>query len=178
MNMTDWDVEIDDSQIQENSSNNGDKTAFVILPAGNYKFTIAKVEHSTYQPKPGKETGITAPCKLIKLFVIVDGGALGKAGCDDNLYAWPSCLFRAIMVLKSIGEIQDGFKGALGDHFDALKGGEGVCKIKVEKYTKRDGSAGEKNVIERYYKPSEKVELASSNQTSSNPSENFDDIPF
>lgn len=156
--MTDWDLEIDDAEVKESSGGNTD---FVVLPKGNYKFSITKVEHATFQPKAGKQGGIDKPCKQIKLGIIVDGGALGKSWVDDNLFAWPSCLPRILSVLKSIGEIQDGFKGKIGDHLDALKGAEGVCKVDVEKYhSNKYNQDMEKNVIKVYFKPSEKVELS------------------
>ena len=155
--MTDWDLEVDDAEVKESSGGNAD---FVVLPKGNYKYTIAKVEHTTFQPKAGKQGGIDKPCKQIKVGVIVDGGALGKSWVDDNLYAWPSCMFRILSVLKSIGEIQDGFKGKISEHTDALKGGYGTCAVDTEYYTSnKDGKTYQKNVIKRYYKPSENVQL-------------------
>lgn len=150
MEFNDWDMEVDDSQVEQSSGSND---GFKVLPAGKYSFTIAKVEHSVYQPKDGKTTGITKPCKMIKLGIIVDGGPAGHSFVDDNLYCWPNCLHRVMSVLKSIGAISDGFKGTLP--IDELKGGTGVCRVKVKTYPKRDGSEGERNEIDTYYKASE-----------------------
>ena len=156
----DWDMEIDADEISAESGSS-EKKDFVVLPDGNYKFTITKVEHTTYQPKEGKTTGITAPCKQIKLGIVIHGGAAGNSWADENLFCWKTTLFKALLVLKSIGAIPEhGFKGA--PPIDQLKGGEGVCRIKTETYAKRDGSGeGTKNVIDRFYVPSEaaKVQL-------------------
>lgn len=150
---TDWDCEIDDAEVEASAPQN-EKTEFTVLPDGVYKFTVAKVEHSVYQPKEGKTTGITKPCKQIKLGIIVDGGASGKTWSDENLYCWPSCLFRVLLVLKSIGAIPEhGFKGAMP--IDQFKGGEGVCHVKKESFKRNDGTQGEKNVIDRFLLPSQ-----------------------
>lgn len=158
--MNGWDVEVNDTEVSENGKGGGD--GFIVLPSGTYKFTINKVEHKNYQPAAGKSGGINKPCKQIKLGIIIDGGALGKSWADDNLFAWHSCMFRTLSVLKSIGEIKDGFVGKPSDHFDALKGGEGVCEIETESYvSKKDGQTYQKNVIKKYYKPTEKFTLSS-----------------
>lgn len=128
MEWNDLDIVIDDAEVKDG----GSKTDFVMLPKGEYPFTIAKVEFKNYQPKPGKTTGITKPCKQITLGLVVDGGDKGKAWVDENLYFYPTCMFRVLSVFKSVGLISDGYKGSLP--WDQLKGAEGRAKFDVETY--------------------------------------------
>ena len=128
MEWNDLDMVIDDAEVKDSES----KTDFVILPKGEYSFTVAKVEFKNYQPKPGKTTGITKPCKQIVLGLVVDGGDKGNAWVDENLYFYPTCMFRVLSVFKSIGLISDGYKGSLP--WDQLKGSEGRAKFEVEQY--------------------------------------------
>lgn len=128
MEWNDLDMVIDDAEVKDS----GSKTDFVTLPKGEYPFTIAKVEFKNYQPKPGKTTGITKPCKQIVLGLVVDGGDKGNAWVDENLYFYPTCMFRVLSVFKSVGLISDGYKGSLP--WDQLKGSEGRAKFEVEQY--------------------------------------------
>lgn len=129
MEWNDLDMVIDDAEVKQSTDNNDD---FVILPKGEYPFTILKVEFKNYQPKPGKTTGITKPCKQIALGIKVNGGDKGSAWVDENLYFYPNCMYKILSVFKSVGLISDGFKGALP--WDQLKGSEGRAKFEVEQY--------------------------------------------
>lgn len=145
----DLDVVIDDAEVKDEG---GQNTEFVTLPKGTYPFTVSKVEYSQYQPKPGKATGITKPCKLIKVGLLVDGGDAGKGWCDENLYFYPTCMFKILMLFKSVGLISDGFKGSLP--WDQLKGSSGTAKFDVETYhSKKYGDERKRTIVKQFVKP-------------------------
>ena len=147
MEWNDLDMVIDDTEVKDS----GSKTDFVTLPKSEYPFTIAKVEFKNYQPKPGKTTGITKPCKQIVLGLVVDGGDKGRAWVDENLYFYPTCMFRILSVFKSVGLISDGYKGSLP--WDQLKGSEGRAKFEVEKYhSTKYGEEREKMIAKSFIK--------------------------
>ena len=165
----DLDAVIDDSAVKENT---GDNDEFVLLPKGTYSFQIKKVEFSNYQPKPGKTTGITKPCKKIVVGLIVDGEDAGHDWVDDNLYFYPTCMFRILSLFKSLGLISDGYKGSLP--WDQLKGASGTAKFDVESYhSVKYGDERERMVVKQYVKAAPAAKPAPAAEE-----ENWDDVPF
>lgn len=150
MDYNDLDMMVDDSTVQENGYGGGE---FAVLPKGTYHFDVKTVEFSNYQPKPNKTSGITNPCKKITLGLLVDGGDKGKGWVDENLYFYPTCMFRILSVFKCVGLIPDGYKGSLP--WDQLKGSEGEAKFDVETYhSKKYGDEREKMVVKSFIKAS------------------------
>lgn len=149
MEWNDLDMVVDDTQLNKDTEQKED---FVILPKGEYPFTIMKVEFKTYQPKAGKTSGITKPCKQITLGLKANGGDKGCAWVDENLYFYPTCMFRVLSVFKSVGLISDGFKGSLP--WDQLKGAEGRAKFEVEQYfSKKYNEDRERMIAKTFLKP-------------------------
>ena len=170
MDYSDLDAVIDDSAIQETGSENSE---FSILPKGTYVFEIKKVEFSNYQPKPGKTTGITKPCKKITLGLLVDGEDAGRGWVDENLYFYPSCMFRILSVFKSVGLIPDGYKGSLP--WDQLKGASGAAKFDVESYhSTKYGDERERMVVKQFIKAAAPAAPAAPKPAE----DDFEDVPF
>lgn len=148
---SDLDMVVDDAAYEQN----GDGTSnddFVVLPKGEYPYTVSKVSFENYQPKAGKTTGITKPCKKIRLGLIVDGGDKGKAWVDENLYFYPTCMYKILSVFKSVGLISDGFKGTLP--WDELKDKTGRAKFDVESYhSTKYNDDRERMVAKTFLKP-------------------------
>ena len=166
MDYSDLDMIVDDSEIKQD----GASTDFVLLPKGEYPFEISKVSFSNYQPKPGKTTGITKPCKMITLGLIVDGGDKGKSWVDENLYFYPTCMYRILSVFKSVGLISDGYKGSLP--WDQLKGASGSAKVDIEQFfSKKYNENREKNTVKTFVKSSSPAPKAAETEWS-------DDVPF
>lgn len=168
MDYSDLDAVIDDSAVQETGISGNDD--FSILPKGTYAFEINKVEFSNYQPKPGKTTGITKPCKKITIGLIVDGGDAGHGWADENLYFYPSCMFRILSVFKCVGLISDGYKGSLP--WDQLKGSSGTAKFDVESYhSTKYGDERKKMVVKQFIKAAAPAALKPAE-------DDLEDIPF
>jgi hypothetical protein len=169
MEWNDLDMVVDDAEVKDSES----KTDFVILPKGEYPFIIAKVEFKNYQPKPGKTTGITKPCKQIVLGIVVDGGDKGSAWVDENLYFYPTCMYKILSVFKSVGLISDGFKGTLP--WDQLKGSEGRAKFEVEKYhSTKYGEDRERMIAKTFLKSTANA----TPKTEANDEWSDEDVPF
>jgi hypothetical protein len=168
MEWNDLDMVIDDAEVKDS----GSKTDFVTLPKGEYPYTIAKVEFKNYQPKPGKTTGITKPCKQIVIGLVVNGGDKGNAWVDENLYFYPTCMFRILSVFKSVGLISDGYKGSLP--WDQLKGSNGRAKFEVEKYhSTKYGEEREKMIAKSFIKAT-----AAAPKNEANDEWSDEDMPF
>ena len=151
IDFNDLDAVIDTAEIKQE----GNSEDFALLPKGTYPAEIAKVEFSNYQPKPGKTSGIRTPCKQIKLGLLVDGGDKGKAWADENLYFYPTCMFKIVSVFKACGLIPDGYKGAFP--WDQLKGASCLVKLDVESYhSVKYGDDRERNIVKTFSKPVEK----------------------
>lgn len=146
----DLEMVVDDSAVEQTQGDARDE--FTILPKGTYTFTVSKVEYSNYQPQPGKTSGITKPCKKITVGLLVDGGEAGKGWCDENLFFYPTCMFKILALFKSVGLISDGHNAPLP--WDQLKGSIGDAKFDVETYhSKKFGDERSRMVVKQFLKP-------------------------
>lgn len=170
MEWNDLDMVVDDAEVKQSTDNNDD---FVILPKGEYPFAILKVEFKNYQPKPGKTSGITSPCKQITLGIKVDGGDKGSAWVDENLYFYPTCMYKILSVFKSVGLISDGYKGVLP--WDQLKGSEGRAKFEVEQYFSKKYNEDRERMIAKTFL---KSTATAAPKTKANDEWSDEDTPF
>lgn len=142
MKVFDWDDEI---------INDGDGSEeSVVLPEGNYPFEVVKAEKSFYQPGPKSSL---PPCNMVKVFLRVDGGDLGKSLVVENLYLCESMEWKGAAFFRSIGmkKHDEPIKWRQIDHVD---GERGRCRIRVDTFTGKDGKERQNNKLDRFFDPS------------------------
>lgn len=130
----DWDSEID-------SDGSGE---YVILPEGDYSFTVTAFERKQY---PGSAK--IPPCKkaTVTLQVKTDDGETATVFYDLILYS--TLMWKIAAFFRSIGQKKQG--EAFRPNWNAVIGATGKAHFKPRTYTKKDGSEGQANDVERFY---------------------------
>jgi len=137
----DWDDEIvDDGQSAPET---------VVLPAGNYDFTVIKTEKGFYQPRPGSKI---PACNKVDVFLRLDGGELGTGLAVETLFLCEKQAWKAAAFFRSVGMRghDEPLKWRMIDHVD---GEHGRCRVYVDTFTGRDGQQKQNNKVDRFFDP-------------------------
>lgn len=125
-----------DDEIQKEDS-------FVLLPEGDYPFTVLKVERQRYNPKQGSKL---PACNMAEVTFSVGGETLTENFILHSKMEWKLSALYAAIGMKQKGE-------KVRMNWPGIVGRSGFCRIVVEKYTKNDGSEGTSNKFGRFYAP-------------------------
>lgn len=126
-----------------------DEGGFTIIPAGTYPFEVVKIEKERYE---GGDK--IAACPRAKLFLNV----LTHEGWEpltDSLLLNSKVAWRVAKFFEGLGYVKNPETGKVPMRWNEVEGKQGWLKVKVRKYTKKDGSEGESNDVEAYLKPDE-----------------------
>ena len=126
---------------------------FVLLPEGDYDFTVSKVDRARHN---GSEK--VPPCNMAKVTITI-WGEKDSIDITENLllcnkFEWKLSQFFLALGLKKHGE-------PLRMNWGAVPGKRGKCHVYVDTYTKKDGSEGKSNKIKKFYAYDEQVETLS-----------------
>ena len=136
---------------------------FVLLPEGDYDFTVTKFERARHG---GSEK--LPPCnKAIITLKVTDGVNTGLI--QHNLFLHRKCEGMLCAFFTAIGQRQHGEK--LAPKWNQVMGATGTCKVGVRTWTGSDGSPRQSNEIKKFYekgKPAAAAQ-ASAQQTSFTP---------
>lgn len=134
----DWDGEV---------SNDG---SFVLLPEGDYPYTITKFERARY----GGSSKVP-PCKMAQLTVAVHG-AQGDASVSYRLFLLAKFQWKIAELFVSLGlAAPDDEKVRM--QWDRIQGATGICHVAQREYTKQSGphagETGTANEITKFLPP-------------------------
>ena len=122
---------------------------YVLLPEGDYEFTVSKFERARYD---GSEK--IPPCNNAKVTLKITGEE-GEIEITENLFLCKKFEWKLSSFFLSIGQKKHG--EPLRMNWNNVVGAKGRCHVYVDKYTKKDGSSGESNKIKKYYAYDEEV---------------------
>ncbi len=125
-----------------------DGADFVLLPEGDYPFTVSKFERSRFDG-----SAKLPPCNMAVLTLCVDGGDKGATTITHRLYLHSKCEGLLCAFFTCIGQRQKG--ESLHMNWDKVVGSGGKARIEVHEYTKRDGTDGQSNQVKRFLAPEE-----------------------
>lgn len=131
-------------------STDGEETfESVLLPDGNYPFEVIKTEKAFHDGSPKMPA-----CNMVKVFIRVDGGELGKTLVVENLYLCEKTEWKAAAFLRSVGLKKHG-EDIAWKKLTQCDGTTGRCQIYVDEY---DGKTEKVKVnkIKRFFDPEEK----------------------
>ena len=125
----------------ESEINNED--AFVLIPEGDYCFTVEKFERGTFDGSdklpPCKKAIVTLKIHAADTDISITENFLLVSSLEWKL----SALFLSVR-MKKHGE-------PLRMNWAQLTGRTGRCHVYIDKYRKKDGSEGESNKIKKFY---------------------------
>ena len=125
-----------------------DGPGFVLLPDGDYPFTVTKFERARFDG-----SAKLPPCSMAKLSITVHGGDKGDAYVTHRLYLHTRTEGLLCAFFESIGQRKHGEK--LRPRWDELEGAQGLCHLGIHEYTKKDGNPGTSNEITKFLPPPE-----------------------
>lgn len=126
-----------DDEIQAESS-------FILLPEGNYRFTVEKFERARHSGSPK-----IPPCNKAIVHICVSDNAGNSTTIRENLFLHTTMEWKLSEFFASIGMKNKGEKARMD--WGSVYGKTGVCHVKIEEYKKNDGSTGTKNSIDKLY---------------------------
>ena len=142
-----------------------DEGSYVLLPEGDYEFTVSKFERARYD---GSEK--IPPCNNAKVTLKI-AGEEGETEITENLFLCKKFEWKLSSFFLSIGQKKHG--EPLRMNWNNVVGAKGRCHVYVDKYTKKDGSQGESNKIKKYYAYDEEVNTVKPNQAKDNSANGF-----
>ena len=127
-----WDATISEEQ------------TFVLLPEGEYGFTVKDFRRDRYQPREGSKL---PACNKAILTIEIDGGENGKTTLEHNLFLHKRTEGLLSAFFLSIGQKKHG--EPLRMNWNAVVGATGRCRVKVREYTYQ-GENYKRNEIQRF----------------------------
>lgn len=146
--MDDMDREFGWDDVIEN-----DGKGWVLLPDGEYPFTVLSFERKRY----GGSAKLP-PCNQAELTIEIDGGSLGKTTVFHSLFLHTKTEGLLCAFFTSIGQRKHG--EPLRMNWPAVIGAKGRCKVYIDKWTGRDGKERESNKIDKFLEPEGAAEAA------------------
>lgn len=125
-------------------------SAFVLLPEGDYEFTVASFNRGEFSPK--RADSKVPACKCAELTLnITDPSTGAVATLEDRLFMLKKFEWKLCQFFTSIGQRKHGEQ--LKMNWATVPGSKGRIRIKVDKYTDKDGQQRNKNIIDMYLEP-------------------------
>lgn len=125
-----------------------DAGEFILLPEGDYDFTVKSFERGRYN---GGEK--LPPCKMAILNIEIEA-AEGTASIQHRLYLHTRTEGLISAFFSSIGLKKKGEKVKMD--WNAVPGAKGRCKIGIHEWTGNDGEKKQSNDIKKFYAKEEK----------------------
>lgn len=121
-----------------------DGPEFILLPEGDYDFTVTKFERGRFQGS----TKMPA-CNQAKIELTIHTPSNGDIKLEHSLLLHTRTEGFLSNFFGGIGQKKEG--EPLRMNWNAVIGGKGRLKLKVENYTKKDGSQGQSNKVDMFY---------------------------
>lgn len=122
-----------------------DSDEWVLLPEGDYNFTVTAFERGRHQ---GSDK--LPPCNKATLTLKVEGPE-GSTTITHNLFLHSKTEGMLSAFFCAIGQKKHGEK--LRMNWQNVIGAKGRCKVYVDKWAGRDGEEKQSNKIKRFYDP-------------------------
>lgn len=121
-----------------------DGPEFILLPEGDYDFTVTKFERGRFQGS----TKMPA-CNQAKIELTIHTPSNGDIKLEHSLLLHTRTEGFLSNFFGGIGQKKEG--EPLRMNWNAVIGGKGRLKLKIENYTKKDGSQGQSNKVDMFY---------------------------
>ena len=129
-------------------------SGFVLLPDGDYDFTVNKVTRSRYEGSDKMPS-----CNTVSVGLSVWGAAGDKTTITERFFLVKKFEWKLSQFFLSIGLKKHGEQLVMRWNIEGCKG---KCKVYIDNYKKQDGSNGQSNKIKKFYAYDENVQTVSS----------------
>ena len=125
---------------------------FVLLPEGDYEFTVSKVTRGRYE---GSDKMPACNSVTVELTV---WGAQDKAVITERFFLVRKFEWKLSQFFLSIGVKKHGEPLNMRWNIEGMKG---KCKVYIDKYHRQDGGEGQSNKVKKFYAYDENVQTVS-----------------
>ena len=133
-----------------------EEQTFVLLPEGEYNFTVKDFRRDRYQPRKG---GKLPACNKAVLTIEIDGGENGRTTLEHNLFLHKKTEGLLSAFFLSIGQKKHG--EPLRMNWAAVPGSRGRCRVRVREY-EYQGEKRARNEISRFIETPSQTSIPSS----------------
>lgn len=137
-----------DSEISKDSE-------FVLLPEGEYPFTVTKFERGYHNGSAKLEA-----CPKAILTIEVKDKQGRKASVTHNLFLNRKCEGMLCAFFTAIGERKHGEK--IKPNWSVVQGAKGMCKVGIREWTGKNGETMQSNEIKKFLEPKSPTSPATS----------------
>ncbi|MEK4283242.1 DUF669 domain-containing protein [Ureibacillus sp. FSL K6-0165] len=134
-----------------------DDGGFILLPEGDYDFTVTKFERARFQG-----SAKMPPCNQAKLELTVHSQEYGDVKVFHNLFLHTKTEWQLSQFFMAIGQKKKG--EPLRMNWGTVPGSKGRLKLKIDEYEK-DGKKYQNNKVEKFYPYEEVFGAAPQQQT-------------
>ena len=120
-----------------------DGQEFVILPEGDYTFTVTGFERGTFPGGP-----VIPPCPKATVTLNIDND-LGAAICKTDFFLYRTVEWRMAAFFRAIGQKKHGEKARMD--WNKVIGARGKAHFRPRTYTSKSGESRQANDVERFY---------------------------
>lgn len=142
-----WDDELDANEAAEQAKEND----FVLLPEGEYDFTVKKFEKDFYTARPDSKIP-SCPVARIHLLVKTDDGE--AAYFRENLFLYDGNKWQLFQFFTCLGLRKHG-DGSRKMPWDQVEGAKGRVFIKQRTWTDKNRQTRSTNAVKRWLEPVE-----------------------
>lgn len=139
-----WDADLDETEATEQQKEND----FILLPDGEYTFTIKKFEKDQYVAKPN---GTMPSCPVAKLQLLVKTDEGEAAYFREYLFLHAGNKWKLFQFFTCLGLRKHG-DGTKKMPWDSVEGATGRALIGTRKY-KQDGEEKTTNTVKKWLDP-------------------------
>lgn len=138
-----------DDEVEEGSP-------FVLLPEGNYPFTITGLEKGIYEKPANRESKIPANCPKATVTLEFTTSTGEKSTLTENFYLYKKMQWKINQFFTSIGALKNP-EGKVKMNWGTVLGAKGAASLVVNDYTDRSGNPAQNNRIKDFLEPTQQT---------------------
>lgn len=138
-----------DDEVEEGSP-------FVLLPEGNYPFTITGLEKGIYEKPANRESKIPANCPKATVTLEFTTSTGEKSTLTENFYLYKKMQWKINRFFTSIGAPKNP-EGKVKMNWGTVLGAKGAASLVVNDYTDRSGNPAQNNRIKDFLEPTQQT---------------------
>ncbi len=140
-----WDDELDENEAVEQQKEND----FVLLPDGEYDFTIKKFEKDFYTAKPDAKV---PSCPVAKISLLIKDDEGNASYVKESLFLHAGNKWQLFQFFTCLGLRKHG-DGTKKMPWDSVEGATGRALIGKRKYKSSDGEEKTTNTVKKWLDP-------------------------
>lgn len=142
MQILGWDDEVEEG------------TPFVLLPEGNYPFTITGLEKGIYEKPANRVSKIPANCPKATVTLEFTTPTGEKSTLTENFFLYKKMQWRINQFFTSIGAPKNS-EGKVKMNWGTVLGAKGTASLYVNNYTDRNDKPAQNNKIQDFLEPTQ-----------------------